>query len=179
MSGSNKITNLGLDSQCYTYLISALENLHEPTDKLSEEKKSLVRIFFYCSPPFWLSPKVVDEYKQITDETKLQMHQNWHGVHFLNFNPLPDSKKVEELAQDFKKYHPRDNDCTIIAEYKLYGINTVLSYDADMIRNLQNTGLKIIRPSEYWKDTNIPNGDRPKVIPHHTNPLSNECWWKW
>ncbi len=171
--------NIGLDSQCYTYLISALENLYEPTDIISEEKKCLVRIFFYCSLPFWLSPKVVDEYNKITDATKLQMHQSWHGVHFLNFNPLPNPNKVEELTKDFKTHHPKDNDCTIIAEYKLYGINTVLSYDADLIKNLQNSGLSIIRPSEYWTSTNIPKGARPQVVPHGTNPLSNQSWWHW
>lgn len=171
--------NIGLDSQCYTYLISALENLYEPRDTLSEEKKSLVRIFFYCSPTFWLSPKVIDEYKQITDPIRLQMHQNWDEGHFLNFNPLPNSNQVEKLAKDFERDHPSYNDCTIIAEYKLYDINTVLSYDADLIKNLQNIGLSIIRPSEYWKSANIPKGSRPKVVPHATNPLIYQSWWHW
>jgi hypothetical protein len=179
MGYSIEKTNLGLDSQCFTYLISAFENVVEPTDTLSEEKKSLVWIYFYCSPSFWLSPKVKDEYDKIKDVTKHHMHLSWHGVHFHNFNPLPNPNKVEELAKDFKKYHSGDNDCTIIAEYKLYGINTVLSYDAGLINNLQNRGVSIIRPSEYWMSTKIPKGAKPKLIPDGTNPLSNQIWWRW
>ncbi len=173
-------THIGLDSQCYTYLISALENLSEPTDTVSEEKKSLVRIFFYCSPSFWLSPKVINEYDKITDATKRQMHQSWHAGHFLDFNPVPDSDEVDILVNDLKKLHPRENDCIIAAEYQLYGISTILSYDGDLIKNLKNhSHLNIIRPSEYWNNANIPRGAIPITVPHKTNPLNTQSWWRW
>jgi hypothetical protein len=40
----------GLDSNCLTFLLEALEGIAEPTDALAAQKIALVRLFFYGTP---------------------------------------------------------------------------------------------------------------------------------
>jgi hypothetical protein len=50
------LSEIGLDSQCLTYLISALENVAAPTDRLAEQKVSLVRLYLYTPGTVWVTP---------------------------------------------------------------------------------------------------------------------------
>ena len=57
---------VGLDSQCFSYLLDALEGVSEPTDALADERKALVRTYFYSPGTFSLLPQVRAECDRIT-----------------------------------------------------------------------------------------------------------------
>ncbi len=178
--------NIGLDSQCYTYLISALNDVVEPKDDdpTKEQKISLVRLFLYPeSITFCLSPTVINEYEEIRDSTRLDIHNSWASVHFCKFNPEPLIDHVNVLKDCLLEKHNKENDCKIISEYKLYGVNTVLSYDSDLLKKLSGlqeiSSLKILSPLDFWSSLNVAEDSNPSHTPTGDNPLSNQTWWRW
>ncbi len=52
------LSEIGLDSQCLTYLISALEGVAAPSDSLAEQKVALVRLYLYTPGTVWVTPTV-------------------------------------------------------------------------------------------------------------------------
>lgn len=177
--------NIGLDSQCFTYLFyNVLENCEEPEvsekkkEKQKDEEIALVRIFLYSKSNLWLSPTVIDEYKKISDNTKLDIHNSRSSVHLCELIPKPSESEVDQLKDCLLKKHNEENDCKIISEYKLYGVDTVLSYDSDLLKRIgsldQLSPLKIMSPSEFWKSLKIKKGSNPSKTPTKDNPLNNQ-----
>ncbi len=51
--------HVGLDSQCLSYLLDGIVGVSEPTDSLAEEKKALLRSWFYKPGTFILSETAI------------------------------------------------------------------------------------------------------------------------
>ncbi len=171
-------TIFGLDSQCYTYLISAWASIQEPdlNDPLRVEKISLVRMYFYFNP-LYVCPMIKEEYLKIKDEDKLKMHESWDVV-FPTFSTELDRSQIDVLACHYNTFHSDLDDCKVVAEYE--GINILLSYDFDLIKHLgtKTKNVRIVKPSEHWASIKVTKNIKPNVIPHETNPLSLQSWWK-
>ncbi|MGB4057105.1 MAG: hypothetical protein WBK77_03370 [Alphaproteobacteria bacterium] len=171
---------IALDSQSYTYLISAIESVQEPKDSLAEQKISLIRMFFYLTDTFYISPTVVDEYNEIKNNHERNQHKSFSDTLFPEFYPKPDAKKVESLTKKIKALGIDLNDSKIIAECLVFGADVLLSYDSKLLKKASDIkDIRVMPPSKYWESLNIPKNSRPDKIPHSSNPLSNENWWRW
>lgn len=99
---------------------------------------------------------------------------------FLEY-PIRDVNAVQARASQFQMTHPEPRDCRILAEAEEIGLDIVLTYDHDFWKRLHGTSptTKLVKPSAYWADLNVPRGAQPRTVPHHTNPLSQHLWWRW
>lgn len=135
-----KNIHLGLDSMCFTYLITTLQECKEPADEndeLKQQKLALVRLFMHVeNVHFWLSPTVITEYERIREENKKELHRSWNSTHFSEFNPLPCDHTIQTLKNIFMTYHNKENDCKILAEYLSYGIYYTLTFDREYTKRL-------------------------------------------
>ena len=171
---------VGLDSQCLSYLLDAVAGIEEPTDPLAEERKALIRIWFYTPGTYYVSETVVKEVSAIRTAERREFHEGFVRVLFPD--PLVQNRSVVDArATQLAVTHPKSSDCRILAEAEALELDTVLTYDRDFRQRLNSVSgtVRIMTPSSYWANLNIPRGARPITIPHHTNPLSMQSWWRW
>jgi predicted nucleic acid-binding protein len=172
--------HVGLDSQCLSYLLDGIEGVSEPTDALVEEKKALLRSWFYKPGTFVLTETVISEVGRIRSINRREFHQSFIRTLFLDY-PVRDLTAVQARALKFEVYHSGFSDCMILAEAEELGLDFVLTYDHDFWRRLSSVSetTKLMKPSTYWANLGIIKGAKPVTMPHHTNPLSEQSWWRW
>lgn len=176
-----KVTSgVGLDSQCLSYLIDAMAGIEAPTDKLAQEKAALFRAYLYSEATLFVTPTVKAECRRIRNQPRRESHQSFLNVLFGEW-PVSNTEAVERRVKELEKYHPKKNDCYIFAEAENVGMRTLLSYDDDFLNRLsgKSVTLQLLKPSEFWAQLAVPKGTEPKKVPHETNPLSNQAWWRW
>ena len=171
---------VGLDSQCLSYLIDAIVGVEEPTDPLADERKALLRAWFYMSGTFYVSETVVSECARIRNVDRQELHARFVMILFLDL-PVCDSAAVVARATQLMAIHPKLNDCRVLAEAEDLGLDTLLTYDADFRRRLAPVSpvVAVTAPSAYWTSLDIPRGAHPQTMPHTTNPLRQQSWWRW
>lgn len=171
---------IGLDSQCLSYLLDAIAGLEEPTDILAPEKKALLRSWFYRPGTFILTETVIAEVRDIRDAERREFHESFIRTLFLYYS-VRDVSAVQARADQFFSSHPKARDCRILAEAEEIELDAVLTYDHDFWKRLngESPKTKLLKPSEYWGALGIPTGAAPITVPHHTNPFSSQSWWRW
>lgn len=171
-------SNVGLDSQCYTYLIDTLATLNEPTGNLIEQKLALFRIFSYSENGLCISPTLQLEYRRIRNTARAELHEEWTTL-FGEIQPI-DISRIDNRVKDLLKTHNDPDDCRILAEAEDAGLSVLLSYDSNLINRLgRASSVSIQQPLEYWSSLNIAKGAKPKTAPRHDNPMTNQTWWRW
>ena len=176
----NNRPHVGLDSQCLSYLLDAIAGISEPSDDLADEKIALLRSWFYKPGTFVLTETVITEVSQIRSIDRRELHESFISTLFIDY-PVRDLAAVQSRALQFKASHPKLNDCRILAEAEELGLDFVLTYDQDFWKRLSNSSgiTKLMKPSDYWVSLGIQKGAKPVTVPHHTNPLSEQSWWRW
>ena len=172
--------HVGLDSQCLSYLLDSIEGVSEPDDSLAEEKKALLRSWFYKPGTFIITETVISEVSRIKNINRREFHESFIRTLFLDY-PVRDHAAVQARALQFEVYHPGHSDRLILAEAEELGLDFVLTYDHDFWRRLSGKSgtTKLLKPSAYWVNLGIHKGAKPVTVPHHTNPLSEQSWWRW
>jgi hypothetical protein len=172
-------THVGLDSQCVSYLLDGIAGISEPRDSLAEEKKALLRIWFYQPGTFILSETVISEVAKIRNLDRRRFHESFIQTLFLDY-PVRDLAAVQARSAHFHLSHPKLSDCRILAEAEELQLDFLLTYDHDFWKRLSasSSTSKLIKPSAYWRSLGIAKGATPVTVPHHTNPLSQQSWWR-
>ncbi len=98
---------VGLDSQCLSYLLDAMFGVTEPTDTLANEKKALIRIWFYTPETYYASETVVSEAKAIQEPVRRELHEGSLRVLFLD-PPLQDRASVEARTVQLAASHQKN-----------------------------------------------------------------------
>jgi predicted nucleic acid-binding protein len=171
---------VGLDSQCLSYLIDAAAGVAEPTDSLAEERKALLRLWFYISERFYISETVVSECARIRQVDRREIHGSFGSDTYWGM-PVRDPATIAVRTKVLLQNHTKQNDCLVLAEAEDLGLDTLLTYDVDFRKRLGSKSqvVTLITPSDFWISQNVPKGSPPKVVPHNTNPLSQVLWWRW
>lgn len=171
---------VGLDSECLSYLLDAIAGIEEPTDPLSEERKALIRVWFYMPGTFYLSETVVSECARIRHVDRRELHQSFVHTTLLDL-PVRDRAAVEARTAHLLQFHPKLNDSRVLAEAEDLGLGTLLTYDGDFRRHLAPVSavVALTIPTAYWASLGIPKGAHPQKVPHDTNPLHQQTWWRW
>lgn len=172
--------HVGLDSQCLSYLLDSIVGISEPMDSLAEEKKALLRTWFYQPGTLILSETVISEVAKIRNLDRRRFHESFIQTLFLDY-PVRDLATVQARAAHFHLAHSGPSDCHILAEAEELQLDFLLTYDDDFWKRLANTSsaTKLMKPSLYWRSLGIVKGAAPVTVPHHTNPLSQQLWWRW
>jgi len=172
-------THIGLDSQCLSYLIDAASGVLEPTDDLAEQRKALIRIWFYDRGRFYITETVASECASIRNVDRRELHEAFSVNSFWGM-PVRDSAKVSARVAELMRKHSKKRDCKILAEAEDLELDILLSYDEAFVRRLAiaSQTIKLMKPKEYWDTLGIPQGAKPESVPHQTNPLSQQTWWR-
>ncbi len=68
----------------------------------------------------------------------------------------------------------------VLAEAEATQLAILLSFDFDFVDHLAaKSNVILMKPLDCWKALGIPRGSPPKTVPHPTNPLIDQCWWRW
>lgn len=157
-----------------------MAGVSEPTDALTCERKALIRLYLYLPGTLYVTPTVLNECAKIRQTDRRELHASFCNVLFDEVL-VKEENEVQSLAERYSANHSGANDCRILAEAVHGGLRALATYDGDFISHLrskENT-LVLDKPSAIWESMNIPRGAKPEKLPHHTNPLSREKWWKW
>jgi len=177
---------VGLDTNVLDYLVRAMtEGYHpeiDPDPILAKEKVAAFRIFLYIDA-IAVGPTVNSEIEETEDREfrhKLTDLRDNLLVELVNI----DATEVEKRAQFLSQFHKGERnwrDCLVVGEAEIGGLEVLLTFDNDLKKRLNGrTGsLRIMTPSEYWSQMNIPRGQRPRWSPGRTNPLYRATWWRW
>jgi predicted nucleic acid-binding protein len=149
-------------------------------ETVAEQQLALIRLFFYRPETLFVTPTVVLECSRIRKVELAELHRSFINVLFGELRPNNPSA-VQSRANALRTAHNRQNDCLVLAEAEDVKHNVLLSFDADFVRRLsrQTNAVVLTRPAEYWKSLDTPHGQPPVKIPHPTNPLSEQDWWRW
>jgi len=171
---------IGLDSQCLSYLIDAAIGATEPTDPLADERKALLRTWFYGPGRFYISETVLSECARIRGAERRQLHESFGVITYWGL-PVRDAGTVAKREAEFVLLHPKARDCRILAEAEDLALDTLLTYDEELMKRLSPASSKValVTPSSYWSSLGIARGAKPHSVPHATNPLSGQSWWRW
>ena len=172
---------VGLDSQCLSYLLDAISEVNEPIDPLALERIALIRSWFYLEEgTLFITETVMKEVAKMRASDRRDFHESFVRTLFHDY-PVGNVDAVVTRALYFKSIHPEPNDCRILAESEELGIDVLLTYDRNFIRRLTTVSstVRLMTPCSYWDSLRIPRGALPKTVPHHTNPLSTQTWWRW
>lgn len=171
---------VGLDSQCLSYLIDAANSVSEPTGPLADERKALLRVWFYGPGRFYVSETVLSECVRIRGIERRQLHESFGAITYWGL-PVRDAGTVSKRVAELLLLHPKVSDCRILAEAEDLALDTLLTYDKQMIKRLcaVSSRAALTTPSNYWLNLGILQGAIPHSVPHATNPLSGQSWWRW
>lgn len=171
-------SHVGLDSQCYTYLIDAMAGVDEPTDALAEQHVALFRTLLYRDGCLFISPTVVTEYERIRDGVRVAFHEEWTTL-FGETQPI-NPARIDARSREFLALHNDPDDCRILAEAEDAGLAVLLSFDSKFVSHLAGaSAVVLLRPVDYWLSLKIPKGARPSTTPRFDNPMALQTWWRW
>jgi hypothetical protein len=170
--------NIGLDSNCYTYLIDVMSKLQQPTDPLAEQRIALFRTFLYRKGGLWLTPTLRKEFEAIPSIDRSAFHSSWTSL-FPETQPI-DQSRIEIRVFELNKLHSDIRSCRILAEAEDAGLNGLLTFDNGFISKLSShTQVSLQRPVEFWNSLGIPRGATPVTFPRTDNAMLAENWWCW
>jgi hypothetical protein len=171
---------IGLDTQCFSYLLDAVAGIEEPTDLLAEERKALIRTWFYPPTTFFLPKTVVTECAEIRQVERKEFHLSFIRTLFLDM-PIQNPAKVETRVTQLLPIHRKEKDCRVLAESEDIYLTVLLTYDRKFMQRLsgETNGVSLCTPANYWASLGISRGAPPKTVPYHSNPLSQQSWWQW
>jgi hypothetical protein len=172
------INSVAIDSNLLTYLLQAMVPGYNPlrdTTGLVQDKITMMRLFLYSRKPFYISPKVQDEYMDITDSNLKEAHKRLNDLHLLDMLPIPDKELVKKRKDCYLKFHPGEKDCQILAEVEIAGIEILLTRDRDFYDKLHKEILtvKLMKPIEFWNSLKIPKGTPPITAPHFLKSITS------
>jgi len=150
-----------------------------PTDHLAEEKIALFRTYLYTKDTLYVTPTARMECERIRNVERRATHRSFNDVIF-GETVISDAEFVDERTDNLLKHHDGIADCRILAETEHGGLDVLLTYDDKFIRKMRNvqTHIRLCSPSEYWRTLNVLPGAKPDKVPHPTNPLARESWWR-
>src|SRR6266851_8429111 len=122
-------SEINLDSDCLTFLITALEGIAQPTGDLAEQKIALVRLYLYTPGTLWVTPTVKREFERIKDAIKRGSHQRWTSTIF-GVHPVNDPRAIKRRATSLARFHKGKNDRMVLAEAEDVGFAALLSFDS-------------------------------------------------
>jgi hypothetical protein len=176
---AKSLSELALDSNCLSYVIDALEGIGEPTDALAQQKVALVQLFLYTPGTLWTLPTVKREFSRIPDPKRRAAHESWTNVLF-GVRPLNHPDAVRRRADDLAGIHADEDDRMVLAEAEDIGFASLLSFDGTFLRRMApHARLNLATPLACWQELAVPKGATPCHVPHDTNALATQTWWRW
>jgi hypothetical protein len=89
---------VGLDSQCLSYIIDIMGSTSRLSEKVATEQLALIRIYLYTEGTFWVTPQVANECKRIGSEEYRELHESFMGVILARY--------LLEICRRFRKDQP-------------------------------------------------------------------------
>lgn len=173
--------NISLDSNALTYLIEAIDPNYDPlNDEQSNylQRVSMIRIFLYGGLSCGILPQVFKEVGDISEYKWRETHESTAGVLFHEVIPKCSELDLKKRKEELLKAHPKEKDCTLLAEAEFAGINVLLTRDEKFRNRLSPlSGVEIIFPSDYLNLMNIQKDTKPEFCPLESNPLFGKSWW--
>lgn len=183
-----KELSVALDSDTFTYLVQAVDPDYNPKEdkaEVAEQRLSIIRAYLYSGQNYILLPTVQRQYENIRNTLKKKAHEVIHQIMLSDTDCNLKLNDIENKVKYYSKHHQgrkNKDDCNILAEAELNKIDVLLTNDNAFQKNLKTfiTTVNILKPSEFWKTLNIPQGADLVIIPHPTNPLYlKKWWWHW
>jgi predicted nucleic acid-binding protein len=171
---------IALDSQCVSYLVDAVVGVSEPTDPLKDEKIALIRLWFYSSETYYVTETVIRECYRIESASRKEQHERFIEPLLMDL-PIQHKSVVDDRTRELSSYHSDLDDCRILAECEDLDLDVLITFDQRFLGRLGNVtiDMTLMTPTAYWTQLAIPRGAIMRQVPHYSNPLSQQTWWRW
>ena len=94
--------------------------------------------------------------------------------------PPAAGPRLKERAHDLMRVHPHEEDCLVVAEAEILHADCLITFDKKMRKKLNGVAsIAVLSPTELWVRLVVPHGTPPKIVPHPTNPLRQQTFWRW
>lgn len=170
---------VGLDSQCLSYLIDIISSTSRISESVADQQLSLIRIYMYAIGTFFVTPQVQSECLNIPSPEYRESHESFMSSLF-GVLPVNDQGVVEKSTVRFYEKHKKRGDCLVLAEAIDVGHDFLLTFDTRFVERLSGLSeTNLLSPSSYWESLKIPKGSSPNKVPSLGNPLSVQDFWQW
>jgi len=174
--------NIALDSNTLNHLIEAIDPQYKPLydDQANYlQRVSMIRIFLYGGLSCGILPQVLKEVGDICEYKMRETHESTDGILFQEVTPKCSELDLQKRTEELLQIHPKENDCTLLAEAEFAGIDVLLTRD-ELFRNRLNplSSVEIIFPSDCLGLMNIQKNTNPEFSPLESNPLPGKSWLK-
>lgn len=156
-----------------------MQFVEKPSGDLAAEKVALFRTYLYTPGTLFVTRTVIDECARIRDVERREIHDSYIRVLFGEWQ-IGNEQSIQTRASELESHHRKKPDCRILAEAEEAQFSALLSFDKRFVTRLSDLalGVQLIQPSIYWATLGIGAGSKPDKVPHSTNPLANEEWWR-
>ncbi len=174
--------NISLDSSTLNYLIEALDPKYNPVyDERSNylQRVSMIRIFFNGGLNCNILPQVLKEVGDICEHTMRETDEPTDGVLFHKIAPQCSELDLQKRTEELLQIHPKENDCTLLAEAEFAGMDVLLTRD-ELFRNRLNplSKVEILFPSDCLGLINIQKDTQLEFNSLESNSLPHKSWLK-
>ena len=181
-----------MDSNVLTYLVQSSRRNYYPTaDRqnlgLKVQKQTIYWLSRYLDG-IYVPPTVRSEVEKIIHYRRRKSHQSLLENLLVDILPKQCVGCTERAAY-FSQFHTsksqkeaarRLKDCHVLAEAESAGIQVLLSFDGNFIKNLEEhvALIRLERPSALWARLGIPPGTLSRWAPAPDNPTKSQRWRK-
>jgi hypothetical protein len=173
-----------IDRNAWQYLADATAPSYDPDRDPSgarDERVAMLRIALYPASPPRIPPSVHMEFDRIKDVYVRRNNAGIRDALLPEIQPRDlDLMYVAARTLALRAHHFDEDDCRAVAEAEAAGAMEFLSFDGNLRKRLApHARLDLMTPSAYWPTLGIPRGAAPARVPHHSNPLAFQSWWRW
>jgi predicted nucleic acid-binding protein len=123
---------------------------------------------------------VKSECSKIRNNVYAELHAGFINTLF-GCLPLNNPTVIEARSNHLFMYHRKKNDCRVLAEAEDLNFTVLLTFDTDLKNRLavKANNVRLMKPTEFWAELSVPHNAKPLLLPHYTNPLSKQSFWRW
>ncbi|HSB82387.1 MAG TPA: type II toxin-antitoxin system VapC family toxin [Candidatus Methylomirabilis sp.] len=175
--------SVGVDTNVLAYLAQAASGIYDPAADpdavLMPERVAAYRIFLH-SACVAVTATVNEEIERTANPKERAELVGWKDLLPVEVLNAP-ADAIAQRARWFQRYHHELQDCQIVAEAEIGGLEVLLTFDRTLRRRLDGRSptLRLRSPSEHWRELQIPRGQPPRWSPTPTNPIADATWWRW
>lgn len=167
-------TLIAFDSNVLTAFLSANASGDVPP---AEDALASIRLFFYA-PKLVILPTVTREAERIPREDDRREHLTWVWYHFHEALLERDADNIDARSRAFLADHPDIDDCRLVAEAEVAGVDVLASFDKRLARRLCSaTKVRLLSPALALATLAIEPGADPVRRPGDGHPLEHLSWW--
>jgi len=136
------------------------------------------QLFMYA-PKLVILPTITQEADRILHGDRRKEHLTWVWYHFDEALLDREAEQIESRTRELLPYHSDADDCRIVAEAEVAGVDVLTTIDKRISKRLQSrTRVRLLPPPIAVAELAIARGAHPRREPASGHPHAGAAWWR-